>query len=441
MNLFQVFNFTSGRIFKTLTLVFSGNIVAALLGFFAILIISRELSVSDFGRFNIAVSIMLMGSNIAALGIGVSMTKYVSLYLSIGKKAEADGTLKTTFILSIVISFIFALLLYSFADFLSIKIFHSTSLTVVFQISAFGVFGASLFNFLKGALYTYGFFKKAVIFQLIVDICKLGTVVSLFYFFTMNVFWAVAIFSISPFIGILLSIKQLLQKLFSKTKIIPHLISRIYFFSRWLFVSNVCNLIFRNIAIIMIANLLDSKSAGIYGLAHTLTYIFPIIIYSLSSVLLPEVSRFNNLTQVDQYIKKSFKIWACFGLSIIPFLFFSGKIILFFFGPRYLESVQVFNWLIIAYIFRTIESTISITLYSMNKPHVLALLDLTALIGMVVGCYLLIPAFGVVWPAILAFILNVSVIGFLTVYIFKQIKKGDIVFLDEEIVKPVQPED
>ena len=51
----------------------------------------------------------------------------------------------------------------------------------------------------------------------------------------------------------------------------------------------------------MLARILNTKTTGIYGLALNLTYIFPILINSLRSVLLPEVSRFKTRNQFENY--------------------------------------------------------------------------------------------------------------------------------------------
>lgn len=57
------------RLAKHLTLVITGNIFAAFLGFIALLVISKGLSVSNFGLFNIAISAMLIASSFSGLGM------------------------------------------------------------------------------------------------------------------------------------------------------------------------------------------------------------------------------------------------------------------------------------------------------------------------------------------------------------------------------------
>jgi O-antigen/teichoic acid export membrane protein len=174
----------------------------------------------------------------------------------------------------------------------------------------------------------------------------------------------------------------------------------------------------------MLAQMLSSEAAGIYGLALGLTYIFPILIGSLRAVLLPEISRLREMKEFKKYIKGSLKISFSLGMVFIPFLFFSPRIILFFFGSRYLNSIPIFNWLLLSYIALMINNPIRMALYSMNRPHLLAMVDVLKLTVMVLGCYLLIPFLGVLAPAILVLMVNVSALGFFSIYVFKQIRSG-----------------
>ncbi len=252
----------------------------------------------------------------------------------------------------------------------------------------------------------------------------------------MNTFAAVTAFAFAPLIGGLLGFGLLWQKFFAEGKPIQNLFSQLFSYSKWLFVSNVCEITLPFVGIFMLAKMLSSEAAGIYGLALNLSYIFPIITYSLVSVLLPEVSRFREIGQLDKYIRGSLKISLYIGIAILPLLFFSHKIILFFFGSRYLDSFPIFNWLMLSYIVLTINSTIRVTLHAMNRPQVLAIVDLLKLTVMVIGCYLLIPLLGALAPAILALIVNVSVLGFFSMYVFKKIRGGDISFQYEEVIEP-----
>ena len=436
MKVSHIIDLVIPRLAKHLTLVFIGNILAAFLGFLTILIISRGLTVSDFGLFNMAISAMLITSSLSCLGMDTAMVRFASSYLVLQKTAEATQVLRATFLVMTIFSFILAVVIFNTAELLSTKVFYSSNLTSLFKLAAFGVLAISTLSYLKSALYTYQLFHMGVILQSLVDFGKLSTVLVLIFCLKMNTFTAVAAFAFAPLIGVLLGFGLLHRELFSRGKPLQNLFSRLFSYSKWLFVSNVCGVILPYVGVFMLAKMLSSEAAGIYGLALNLTYIFPIIIYSLRSVLLPEVSRFREIAQFDKYIRGSLKISFYAGIMIVPFLIFSYKIIPFFFGLRYLDSVPIFNWLMLGYFILTINSTICVTIHAMNMPQVLAMVDLLKLIVMIIGCYLLIPFLGALAPAILALIMNVIVLSFLSLYVFKKIREGDISFQDKEIIEP-----
>lgn len=425
-------------IMKHITLVFAGNIFAAGLGFLAVLIISRKLTVSDFGLFNMAISAMSITSHLSTLGMDNTMIKFASSYLVIKRKVEADSVLRVIFLVRIIVSSLLAIILFNVAELLSIKIFHHSSLIPLFKLAAFGSLAASLLTYLRSVLYTYQLFKRSVTLQLFVDFGKLFIVVVLIFSLKMNVFTAVATFAFIPLLGIVFEFRQMYHRFFFKKKPIKNLLNQLFSYGKWLFVSNICRLILPYIGIFMISKMLSSEAAGIYGLALNLTYIFPIIIYSLQSVLLPKVSRFRERAQFERYVKGSLRISCYMGMMVVPLLFFSHDIILFLFGSRYLDSIPVFNWLLLSYIALTTNTPVKVALYAMNKPYVVAIVDMVSLIAMVSGCYLLITSLGILAPALLVLVINVSALGFLSLYTLKNIRRDVITFQDMEIIESYQ---
>lgn len=411
----------ASQLAKSLMLVFTGNMVAAVLGFLTVLIISRELSVSDFGLFNIAISIMLIASQISGLGMEKAIMKFTSFYLGEGKKNEAVQVLKVTLFVRIITTLIFMVLIYSTAEMLSSKVFYYPGLTPLIKLASIGILAATLLSYLRFSLYASQEYRRAVILQLLVDIGKLSGVFFLIFFLKLDAFVALAIFAFSPFLGVLVGFRQFYRVIVSAGKPTKKLLKELFSYGKWLFISKVCKIILPYVAIFLIAKMLDIESVGIYCLALNLTRIFPILTNSLNAVMLPEFSRFKELERLEDYIKKSLKISFFIVMSVVPFLFFSQQIILFFFGSRYLESVHVFNWLLLGNIVGIINSTNNAALYSINKPNIVTIANLAKVGLMILGCYLLIPYLGVLAPAILLLIIRVGTFGYFTAYLFKHI--------------------
>lgn len=434
MNISHLLTLIKSQFIKHLTVVFSGNVIAAGLGFIAVLIISKELSVSDFGLFNIAVSAILVTSRLSSLGMDTTLIRFASPYLILKKKAEANYVFRTMFLVRIIISALLMLILLSTAGVVSKEVFHHAGLTSLLKLAAFGGLAVSLLNYLKAVLHAYQLFNRSVALQLFIDCGKLIMVVVVAFYGKMSVFTAVAIFAFIPFFGVMIGFGEFYQGFFSEKKPVENLVAQMFSYSKWMFISSICNLIIPYIGTFMISRKLGYEAVGIYGLAMNLTYIFPIIIYSLHSVLLPKVSRFREVLQFQKYITGSLKISFLIGMIIIPFLFLSSFLIRVFFGVRYLDSVPVFHWFLLSYTILTINTTIQIALYSINKPSVIALMDIANLVVMVAGCYILIPFLGVIAPALLMSVIHIGNLGFLSLYTLKNIRNGAILFQEKPIL-------
>ena len=68
------------------------------------------------------------------------------------------------------------------------------------------------------------------------------------------------------------------------------------------------------------------------------------------------------------------------------------------------------------------SGTITSVLYSVDRPHVVAIVDILSLLIMILGCHVLIPPLGSVAPAILAFAINAAAMFILTISSLRHIE-------------------
>jgi lipopolysaccharide exporter len=414
------------RLAGHLILMSAGNILCAGLAFLAILIISRSVSVSDFGLFNISLSVILLFQPLINFGMLGTMIKFVSSHLSRGQEDEAVHVVKAVLAIKVTLSLIMMALVFLLADALSQHVFHLPSLAPLLRMAAWGILFLSMFNYVKATLWAYKKFLSYVVIQFLTDAAKVLTISVLFMISALTVFSAVSVFSLFPILGICLGFVYFRHVFSSKGGHTNKLYLRLFSFGKWLFLSNLGRRFFLYIGVILLARMLDSEAAGIYGLALNLTYIFPIIVATLTSVLLPEVSRFREKKQFTVYYWLSLKISAGFGIILVPVLFFAKDIILFFFGERYLDSIPIFVWLAMGFLFFAISHILCPILLALDKPHIVTYADLMSVCAMFVGCYLFIPYLGVLAPAITAFVVNMCAMVFLAIYTIRHIDKTDV---------------
>ncbi len=436
MKFSDITNLIICRLARQFALVLTGNIFSAGLGFLAILLVTRHLTVGDFGLFNIARSFIVVGASFSGLGLEVGMIKFSSSYLKDGRSAEASDVFRTVFLVIAATGSLSAIIVFGIAEPLSVRIFRNPELIHLIKLASIGILSFSVLECLRAVFCSYQSFAKSVVLQLSVDVFKLSGVIFLLSYFLLDSSTAVAVFAFAPLFGVALGLGQLGGRIFTKERRAQHLSQRLFSYGKWLFASNICNTIYKYVGLLMLARMLNSKAAGIYGLAINLAYIFPILMDSMKSVLLPEVSRFTEVEQFERYVRGSLRVSLCIGLAVVPILFLSRGIIAFFFGLKYIESVSIFNVLLLSQTVLIANGTFRMALYSMNKPRIIALTDSARLAAMFLGCYFLIPYLGMVAPAVTALVLNVCIFAFLYFYLSGCIKRKDFAFREELVIEP-----
>lgn len=368
-----------------------------------------------------------MAQPLINFGMLGTMIKFVSSHLSSGRANEATHVVKAVFVIKVTFSLTMTVLVFFLADTLARHVFHLPSLSPLLKMAAWGIFFLSMFNFVKATLWAYRRFFAYVVIQFFTDAAKVMTIGVLLLISALTVFSAISVFSLLPLLGIFLGFMYF-RDVFPSTKggHTNKLYLQLFSFGKWLFLSNLGRRFLLYIGLVLLARMLNSEAAGIYGLALNLTYIFPILLSTLNSVLLPEVSRFRERKQFTVYYWQSLKISAAFGILLAPVLFFAKDIILFFFGERYLESIPVFVWLALGFLFFAVSHILRPILIALDKPHIIAYADLLSVLAMVVGCYVLIPHLGVLAPAITAFFVNLFEMAFLCVYSILHIHRADV---------------
>ena len=166
MNVSQLTNVIRSQMVKYITLVFAGNMFSAGLGLLAIFIISRKLSVSDFGLFSLSMSVIIIVSKLSGMGLDSGMIRFGSFYLGKEDMAQANQVLRETFIIRVISGFVFAITIFCLAR---LFILHDQGPYPLVKLIAFGIFAVSVLNYFKSALSTCKLFKSYVFQQIAVE--------------------------------------------------------------------------------------------------------------------------------------------------------------------------------------------------------------------------------------------------------------------------------
>lgn len=356
------------------------------------------------------------------------MTTIASGYLGDGKSREASETIRAAFFLRLLSSALISCILFAAAGLISEKAFHSPRLEPLLKIASLGVLTTSVFNYFKYALWAHQSFKKYFTLMVLTDSGKLFAVLALTAAGYLTTLSATLVYSLAPLIGAVPALAHFNKKLFPKEKILPGMIGRLLKYSKWLFLSETCKTAVSSFDLFIIAHILGSNAAGQYGLASNLMYLFPIFLISLRAALMPHMARFSQKEQFIKYIRRSLTYSLWLGLGLLPLLFFSKHLILFFFGSRYINSVHVFNILLVVNIISPVMTTLYTALQALYKPFILAMLDLIRLLAMIIGAIIATQRFGLTGPPFVLLFINIATLAYLLQYLLRLLQRKDITF-------------
>jgi len=251
---------------------------------------------------------------------------------------------------------------------------------------------------------------------------KVTVIGILFYAYKLELFNALITVIILPFIAFLIG-SLIIPRDFLKAKgDEKESFWELYHFSKWIFVSVFCFMIFDSLGVLMLGYFKTTDVVGLYSAAYMFAFAFPIITGTITTILLPKVSGLSGIEEIIEYIKKSLKFTIPIIVLLIILLFIAKSLIIIFYGVEYQSSVVIFQILIIGFAISIIINPISLIIYSLNMPEILAYLNIIQLILTFFGNILLIPPYGAVGASITTLLIRIIGGIFISAYVYSIIR-------------------
>ncbi len=380
---------------KSTFIVFSGNLTTAALGFFCVVIISRVLGPYNFGLFSTAIVVMAMVVGLADLGIGTGLVRFASLYLEKDKK-RADVMFKLTFDVEILISLAILILGFIFARPLAMLILGKEELVIPLRLAFLGAASMSMGSYIVAVLQAWQSFVKLSLYSVLTNALKLSLVLLLFLCHYLRLLNVMVVYAIVPLFGLILGM-VLIPRGFLREKDRTHrrhLFLQLFHFSKWIMLSYLANTVITRIDVLILSHYKGAEAVGIYSAAYQLSMVFPLIMGSLITVLMPQVSRLTHRGEFIFFMKKSLSMSTLIVVGLIPVFIFAKPLINLVFGTQYLASSGIFRILFVNFMINIVCNPIGTIVFALNKPMVTTYTNFGQLVISLVGNFLLIPIYG-----------------------------------------------
>lgn len=349
---------------------------------------------------------MAIASKFSDFGIGTGMIRFASLYLK-NDNQKANLFFKVSMKLKLFISILVFLIGFFTSESLAIHVFRKPELILLLKFAFIGAFGTSLVGYIIETLQARQSFKKFTFVNMITPFAKLTLIGLLFLTYKLNLLSAFTVVTILPFIAFLIG-SLIIPKDFLKARGDENAaLSKLFHFSKWIFVSVFCIAIFTRLDVLMLSYFKVMKEVGYYSAGYSLGFGFSILLSSLITVLLPIISKLTEKQQIINYLKKTLKITLLISIIFFPIFFLAKPLILTIYGVPYLDSVAIFQILFLRFLLVLTFNPITIVVYSVNKPKIGAYGNLLQLTFNFIGNYLVIPMYGAYGAAMVSLITDV----------------------------------
>lgn len=395
----QTLELLKSKIARDSVIVLSGNVISAGLGFFATVLITRTLGPAQFGLFSVALAVMMATSQFSDFGISTGLVRFSSLYLQTDK-LKANLMFKVSLKIRLIIAPIIFLIGFLVSGALANQVFGKPDLIFPLKLAFIGALGASLAGYMSATLQARQSFMKFTLINLINPVVKVTVIGLLFLALKLNLLSALTTVVIIPFIafliGSLIIPKDFLKAKGDESECFRELLN----FCKWIVISAICCILFTRLDVLMLTYFKAIEDVGFYSAAFVLASAFRMLSFSVITVLLPEVSKMTKKEQYKTYIKKASKVTIPLAICFVPILIVAKPFILFVYGREYINSVIIFQILMLPFLAGLIVRPINAIMYSLNKTNILAYLNILQLIFNFSLNLLLIPPYGAIGAAI-----------------------------------------
>lgn len=381
------------RFVKNSASIFISSLISKLLGFVSVFIIINYLSAESFGYFSIGILAANAVPQLADFGLSTTFIRFGS-YLKTQSVEQKRFLLKKLFKIRILSILFFVPLGLVLSYGLEI-IYNKKELALFLMLGLLISIPIVIRNYLQTIWKINESFVRLSIFQITGNACFLIATVFLYIFDRISAIWAIVAFGAAPSSVILFNLTYIRNEWSGKIdKLNLNINKNIIFFSKWLTFSTIIVFLNEQLDAIMIAYYIGVDGVGIYFAARK--FIDPVLLLSvsISTVYLPQVSQFKDISEFKKNSTKIIILSSIFLLIALVSIMISESIFSIF-DREYALSADVFRILAFLPFFKFCNQISGIFLIVLNNVNSITKINLIQLSSNFIFNILLIPYYGV----------------------------------------------
>lgn len=383
---------------KDSSVVFLGNAVSSIFGIIFTVLAARFLGPAGWGIVAGVGNLIPIIVAFADFGLGATVFQYTAGKWGTKEEDKARRVYGTALAIRIITTAVVSIFLVLFASWFTKFIFGSQDQMLIF-LTALGFLGVALLDFQIFSIESRQNWTVAAVFISLTNVFRVGLLLFLIWVGQANILNILVSFSVSALLVFLLSTIFLFNTpgLYSGWQ---EFIKKFSSFSLWMGGNKIVSVLGSRVDILIIIQLLGAYEAGIYGAANRLAMGVPLILGSFATVLAARFASSKEKHEVVNFFKKSIGLSFFIVVGLVVGVFLTPFIISLF-GPEYVRSKEVLQWLFVAMVpFALSVPSVNILIYYFKKPSIITYLSFFQLVIMISISYLYIPSLGIFAPVL-----------------------------------------
>lgn len=388
------------------SIIFFGSIIAQILSLGEKILLTRAFDPSTFGRYSLAMSIVMTTGILIRIGLGPATRRFVSEFKSKANGAALLGTVLTTTGIVFVLGFTTSVLIYLLRNWIANALFNDPKLGPLLGYLSILIISVALLSIISEISMGEQNPIKMMFFgnvgQKILRIIPIAGVV---FLLEPDIEIIVALITIGLAGFSLISFFYTSFRLFNAYGTnIEFNTGRLIRFSSPLILATAAGRIISSSDIYLLGYFINSAAVGIYSPAFAMAGGIKALYAGLNKMFSPIATENLVSGEVNELSSALgiFRFWS-FSITLTTFMWtsiFSTQLLNLFFGSSYVEGVIVIYAIGAAYAFSTFVGPVGTILQSAERTKPIAISYVIALLINIIGNVLAIPVFGIGGAAI-----------------------------------------
>lgn len=368
------------------------TIVAMVLQFLSILIITRQITKEEFGIYALIIVISTFLDTVSSLALEQSLVKFISSAEDLERRSIFVPTLIIriiTIVIAVILIILFSNLLMSLFNFTATEFLYV--IIILFILSSFrGLF----YNLLQGM----NLFKKYTSVQIITSVIRVVILFVIIYINNLTLKNVLLVEMVVVTFTVLLQLALIPYKEVFHWDVNLKNIKRIIRFSIPLYFNGITYFIQTQVNILLISAYLNPVSIANFDVAGKIPQASAKGLQSFIIVFYPNLSRLfskgEHGTALRLMNKSLFTFSTAINLLLLISFLFNKEIILLLFSERYLDSSLAFSFLMVAFYLSAMSNIMGYSLVSAGLPTTTFKANIAVGAINLIGAFFMVPIWG-----------------------------------------------